>query len=154
MPSRRAAIEMNPAEIAAYLSSQPRIILVTNGPNGLPHPMPMNFALDDDDRIVMTTFRKSQKVKNLERDPRAALLVESGRDYADLKSVLISANAEIIDDPDNIRERLSGLRWTTASPLRSDRGPQLAATFAKRVILRFTPFEYVSWDHAKLGGRY
>lgn len=154
MPSRRAAIEMNPAEIAAYIRSQPRIILVTNGANGLPHPMPMNFALDDADRIVMTTFRKSQKVRNLERDPRAALLIESGRDYADLKSVLIYANAEIIDDPANIRDRLSGLHWTTDSPLRSGNDAQLAATFAKRVILRFTPFEYVSWDHAKLGGSY
>lgn len=156
MPSRRELIAMTPAEISAYLRSQPRIIVITNGPDGMPHPMPMNFALDDQERIVMTTFRKSQKVKNLERDPRASLLVESGTVYTELKSVIAYANAEIIDDPVNIRERLRGLHWTTPPPVDQDSGVdrQITDTFAKRVILRFTPFSYVSWDHGKLGGKY
>ena len=31
---------------------------------------------------------------------------------------------------------------------------QISESFAKRVIVRFTPFNYVSWDHSKLGGHY
>src|ERR1700730_12470632 len=81
MPSRRADVEMSPDEIRDYLRSHFRLTLVSNGLGGYPHPMPMNYAVDDDDRIVMTTFRKSQKVANLRRDPRATLLVETGVAY-------------------------------------------------------------------------
>jgi len=49
MPSRRKEIEMTPDEIGTYLKSHGRIILVSNGPDGYPHPMPMNFMLDEDD---------------------------------------------------------------------------------------------------------
>jgi len=30
----------------------------------------------------------------------------------------------------------------------------VASTAEKRVVLKFTPERFVSWDHAKLGGRY
>jgi nitroimidazol reductase NimA-like FMN-containing flavoprotein (pyridoxamine 5'-phosphate oxidase superfamily) len=73
MPSRRQAIDMTQQELSEYLAEQRRIILITNGANGLPHPMPMNYGIDAESRVVIATFRKSQKVKNLERDPRATL---------------------------------------------------------------------------------
>jgi nitroimidazol reductase NimA-like FMN-containing flavoprotein (pyridoxamine 5'-phosphate oxidase superfamily) len=85
MPARRDLIEMTPEEIRAYLLSQRRLIIVSNGPDGFPHPMPMNFIIDEQDRYLITTFRKSQKVKNFERDPKAALLVESGLAYDEMK---------------------------------------------------------------------
>lgn len=155
MPSRREMIAMTPEEISAYLRSQPRMILATIGPDGLPHPMPMNFGLDAMDRVYLTTFRKSQKVKNLERDPRATLLVESGDSYANFKSVLAYADAEILGDALSFRDTMRHLHWSVASEVRSEAiAGQITDTFAKRVIIRFTPFKYVSWDHAKLGGTY
>ncbi|MDR2857954.1 MAG: pyridoxamine 5'-phosphate oxidase family protein [Novosphingobium sp.] len=117
MPSRRDLIRMTSGEVMAYLTSQRRIILVTNGPDGMPHPVPMNYGLDGEGRILITSFRKSQKVKNLERDSRATLLVESGETYANLKSVMVYADAEIVTDPAaiaagmariNADERLAG----------------------------------------------
>jgi hypothetical protein len=30
----------------------------------------------------------------------------------------------------------------------------VSKTAEKRVVLKFTPSEIISWDHAKLGGRY
>lgn len=156
MPSRRELIRMSPAEIEAYLAGQRRIIVVTNGPHGLPHPVPMNYGLDDAGRILITSFRKSQKVRNLERDPRATLLVESGETYADLKSVIAYADAEILGDPDAVAE---GMRRVQADEqlsesLSAEMSDQVRASLAKRVIVRFTPFRYVSWDHAKLSGFY
>ena len=58
--------------------------------------MPMNYGVDAEGRVVIATFRKSQKVKNLERDPRATLLVESGEAYAELKSAMLYCDVEII----------------------------------------------------------
>jgi len=156
MPSRREQIGMTPGEVRAYLEAQRRIIVVTNGVNGLPHAVPMNYGLDDQGRILITTFRKSQKVKNLERDPRATLLVESGTAYSQLKSVIAYCDAEIIDDPVLIPQLMRLVRGqeAMAASLSKPMHEQVRASIPKRVVVRFSPFHTVSWDHTKLGGSY
>jgi nitroimidazol reductase NimA-like FMN-containing flavoprotein (pyridoxamine 5'-phosphate oxidase superfamily) len=147
---------MTPEEVRAYLLSQRRIILVTNGADGMPHPVPMNYGLDEEGRILITSFRKSQKVMNLERDPRATLLVESGETYADLKSVMTYADAEILTDPEEIAAGMARINADEqlAGSLSAEMSDQVRASIAKRVLLRFTPFRTVSWDHGKLGAFY
>lgn len=156
MPSRRDAIAMTMDEIRSYLKAQQRLILTSNGPNGYPHPMPMNFLFDDNDHYLMTTFRKSQKVRNIERDPRCALLVESGSHYSELKSVLAYANAEIIDDADFTRDVMLALaaKEGDRAALSEEAKQTVAASVPKRVVLRFDASDYISWDHTKLGGGY
>ena len=156
MPSRRETIAMSPEELRAYLAAQRRIILITNGANGLPHPMPMNYGLDAEGRVVIATFRKSQKVKNLERDPRATLLVESGEAYAELKSAILYCDVEIIGEAAGIAENMALIRADSAlaGSMSAAMSEQVRASLAKRVVLRFTPFRVVSWDHGKLGGVY
>ena len=156
MPSRRDMVQMTPGEIADYLGSQRRIIVVTNGPGGMPHPVPMNYGVDDEGRIIITAFRKSQKIRNLERDPRASLLVESGDAYSELKSVIAYADAEIISDFDEVLANMRMIRSseTLVAPAGSAMDAQVRASMVKRVVVRFTAFRYVSWDHAKLGDHY
>lgn len=156
MPSRRDAIRMTPDEVRSYLEGQRRIILITNGTSGMPHPVPMNYGLDEEGRILITSFRKSQKVKNLERDPRATLLVESGEKYRELQAVIAWCDAEIITDPDEVRAGMSGIRADAAlsSSLSAPMEDQVRASIAKRVLLRFTPFRESNWDHSKLDGFY
>jgi nitroimidazol reductase NimA-like FMN-containing flavoprotein (pyridoxamine 5'-phosphate oxidase superfamily) len=156
MPSRRELIAMTPEEIDAYLRHEKRIIVVTNGANGFPHPVPMNFGVDAAGRVVMLTFAKSQKVKNLERDPRATLLVESGRIYAELKSVILSCRTEIITPgPEFEAVRADfGEKPQIRTAQMPEMLEQIAASMAKRVALRFTTERVVSWDHAKLAGKY
>ncbi len=156
MPSRRQLIAMSPEEVAAYLASQQRLIVVSNGPTGFPHPVPMNFGIDETGRLVILTFAKSQKVRNLERDPRASLLVESGGSYHELKSVMIYACAEIIPQGaefERCREAFARKTQIVAGP-GSVIQPQVDATMSKRVAIRFTPERTISWDHAKLGEKY
>ena len=163
MPSRRQQIEMTAEEVDAFLDARKTLIIVGNGPRGFPHPMPMWFARDDAGRLVCTTFRKSQKVLNWRRDPRATLLAESGEDYAVLKGVAIYAQCEIVDDADAVADALAAIN---SRPPGQRQGPRLddaaraaqragaARAAAKRVALWFTPEHTLSWDHAKLGGRY
>ena len=47
MPSRRNNIELTDAEIRAFLDSSKTLIIVSNGKDGYPHPMPMWFYVDD-----------------------------------------------------------------------------------------------------------
>ena len=44
--SRRQQIAMSPPEIADYLASQLTVIVVSNGRDGYPHPMPMHFCVE------------------------------------------------------------------------------------------------------------
>lgn len=157
MASRREQIQLTPAEIGDYLAAQKTIILVSNGKDGYPHPMPMWFYADDEGVIHCTTFRKSQKVLNLQRDPKAALLVESGEEYAALKGVLIYSQARIVDDTPSVVDALININTRGQTISDDDRrklSDTVLATAEKRVLLEFTPERYVTWDHGKLGGRY
>ena len=157
MPSRRELIELSADEIQQFLEEQKTLIIVSNGKDGYPHPMPMWFYADAAGCLYCTTFSKAQKVLNWRRDPKASLLVESGEEYAQLKSVLIYATGEVIDDFDSICDGLVNItakgRELSAEQAQAMRS-QVAKTAEKRVLLKFTPERYVSWDHAKLGGKY
>jgi PPOX class probable F420-dependent enzyme len=157
MPSRREQIQMTPEEQRDFLRAARTMTIVSNGKDGFPHPMPMWFTVDDDGTVRMTTFKRSQKVRNLERDPRVALLVESGEEYAQLKGVVLYGKAELVDEPELIRDTL--MRASGAGEPDSEEGRKLMeAVFAKqvpkRICIRIKPDRVVSWDHSKLGGVY
>ncbi len=160
--SRRAQIAMTPAEVDNYLAAQLTIIIISNGRDGYPHPMPMHFCVNADRSVAMTTYRKSQKVYNLRRDPRAALLVESGENYEELRSVLVRAQAEIIDDHaatlacmHACRAHSNAVRGITPEATEDEAFLSGATRRAeKRLVLKFQPQTTISWDHSKLGGRY
>jgi nitroimidazol reductase NimA-like FMN-containing flavoprotein (pyridoxamine 5'-phosphate oxidase superfamily) len=157
MPSRRSKIEMSDEEIAAFLDTRKTLIIVSNGVGGFPHPMPMWFHRDDRGVIRCTTFSKSQKVMNYERDPRASLLVESGTEYAELRGVVVYARCEIVRAVDAVVDTLVDINSRGRSLDAAGREALAGAvskTAAKRVVLAFHPQSYVSWDHTKLGGVY
>jgi nitroimidazol reductase NimA-like FMN-containing flavoprotein (pyridoxamine 5'-phosphate oxidase superfamily) len=145
---------MTDAEAHAYLREQCKVVVVTLQPDCMPHPMPMYYGVDEAGRIVITTFAKSQKVKNIERDPRATLLVETGVAYHDIRSVIAYCDAEIISDPEEVRANMSLIR--TGKPVATGEmmQGQVRSSMTKRVIIRFTPYKFVSWDHSKLGELY
>ena len=68
---------MSEDEILSFLDEERVAIASSFGPRGWPHSMPLWYLVRDG-RVWSWTFRKSQKVKNLERDPRATILVEAG----------------------------------------------------------------------------
>lgn len=155
--SRRDQITMTDEEIADYLREARTMILVSNGKDGYPHPMPMWFAVGEDNTVYMTTFRKSQKISNLQRNPKVALLVESGDSYQALKSVLIYTEVELIDDVEATRDILFNIS-VQRGDLNEDAGDTvrqgMMKTAEKRIGMKFTPRKIISWDHSKLGGVY
>ena len=157
MPSRREIIQLTDSEVREYLGSQKTLIIVSNGPNGYPHAMPMWFWVHGDGCLYCTTFAKSQKVMNWRRDPKATLLVESGEEYAQLKGVVIYATTEIIDEFERVQDALVDINAAGRDldgEARAKLRESVAANAHKRVLLKFIPERYVTWDHAKLGGRY
>lgn len=157
MPSRRDAIMLSEEELAAYTVEQKTLIIVSNGRGGFPHPMPMWFYRDNDGAFICTTFRKSQKVMNWRRDPKATLLLESGEEYAELKGFVAYADCEIIDDEPAVIDALIRIN-TKGQDITPEQAEKLhgsmLSTAPKRVVLKFVPREVMSWDHSKLGGVY
>ena len=157
MPSRRDLIRMSDDELRSFLRSSKTLIINSNGPGGYPHPMPMWFAVDDDGSVRMTTFRKSQKVLNLERDPRVSLLVEAGEEYSQLRGAVLYGRARVVDDLAVVTQTLlaiGGAGNLTDPAARKGAEAAVAKTAAKRVAILIRPEKIVSWDHAKLGGTY
>jgi len=157
MPSRRDLIRMSDEEVRSFLRSQKTMTIISIGPGGYPHPMPMWFGVDDDGTVRMTTFRKSQKVLNIQRDPRVSLLVEAGEEYNQLRGVVLYGKAEVVDDLAVVKQTLHKISGTgnLADPA-AQKGADavIGKTAAKRIAILIRPDRIVSWDHRKLGGTY
>ncbi len=154
MSSRRDAIRMSHDEIVAFLEEEKTLTVATIGRDGWPHLMPLWFILRDRG-IWGWTFAKSQKVRNLERDPRCTIQVEAGAEYQELRGVMFKAEAVIRRDVEDvwqigaaIAQRYGGAQVTPEVEA------ALRAQAAKRVALQFQVKDTASWDHRKLGGTY
>ena len=88
---------MSEDEVRAFLEEQKVMTLGTIGPNGRPHLMALWYVPDG---LGMTgwTYAKSQKAKNLERDPRATIQVETGVQYHELRGVMMECDVEMDRD--------------------------------------------------------
>jgi PPOX class probable F420-dependent enzyme len=155
MPSRRNQIALTSDEQRRYLAGAKTIILTSIDHRGYPHPVAMWFAVEPDGGVVMTTYGRSQKVVNLRRNPKCALLVESGESYDALKGLLIRGRAEIQDDTERVLDVLSMVHARYAMPgAGSELREALRGQAKKRVVVRILPERESSWDHGKLGGVY
>jgi PPOX class probable F420-dependent enzyme len=135
---------MSPEGLARFLDEERTVTCATLGPRGLPHLMPLWYVVRDGPELWAWTYAKSQKVRNLERDPRATLQVEAGERYEDLRGAMLEADVTIHRDLDTVLELgfaldaryggyLSELAVRTQAP--------------KRVALQFRPTRVASWDH-------
>ena len=152
--SRRDAIRMSDAEAAAFLRDERTLVCATNGRDGWPHLMPLWYVVRAGE-LWAWTYAMSQKVRNLERDPRCTIQVEAGEEYSELRGVMIRAECELIRDPDAIAAIGAELavRYGGAS-LSDELGEAMRRQAAKRIGMRFVARETATWDHRKLGGGY
>lgn len=155
MASRRDQIKLDPRELAELLASERIINVATLGRDGWPHLTALWFVMRDSEPWIYT-YAKSQKVRNLERDDRATLLVESGREYQELRGVMIKAHAEIHRDIEAVAPMAEAIfaKYQGAANVDAGTREALRAQAAKRVAIRFKIEETASWDHSKLGGTY
>lgn len=153
--NRRKQIAMTDDEVAAFLDEQRTLTCATIGKSGWPHLAPLWFVLRDG-QVWAWTYGKSQKVRNLERDPRATLQVEAGVDYSELRGVTFECDVVIHRDLDTVTGIGVELahRYTGGAGLAPGAEEMMRRQAAKRVGLQFVERKRTSWDHRKLGGGY
>ena len=146
MSSRRAAIAMSEAEVAAFLDHERVLICATVGRDGWPHLMPLWYVVRHGECWAWT-YAKSQKVRNLEREARCTVLLETGETYMELRGVMMKCAAAIHRDFDTVRDvgQALAVRYGGEDAHVDERQA------AKRVALRFICSDLASWDHRKLG---
>jgi PPOX class probable F420-dependent enzyme len=146
--NRRRQIRLTEEELAGFLRDNGKAALATIDPDGFPHVVAMGYFFEDG-RFYMTSYAKAQKVLNIRRNPKVGLMIETGEAYAELRGVMVRGTCEVIDDTETVRAAMQRRRGSGA------RAPSSGVDSApKRVLLKVTPTKIVSWDHAKLGGRY
>jgi PPOX class probable F420-dependent enzyme len=153
--SRRDAIKMSPEEVRAFLEEQRTVTCATNGHDGFPHLMPLWYVVRNG-TLWAWTYAKSQKTKNLERDPRATLQIETGDAYDQLRGLMLRTEAVLHRDEDTVLGFVAELAARYAPPGADPEAMRegFAKQASKRVAIEFAEVGRVSWDHRKLGGTY
>ena len=147
----RDLVKMTGAEVAEFLTESKKVQVATVNPDGSPH-LTTLFYVVEDGRIAFWTYGRSQKIKNLERDPRITCLVETGDDYFELRGVSVSGTAELVTDEARIREIGTAVasRMVDGADLGDIGRDEVERQVKKRVGVVVVPSRTASWDHRKM----
>jgi PPOX class probable F420-dependent enzyme len=151
MASGRRAVTMTEAEVRDFLARNMKVQVASLGRDGAPHLTTLFYVMLDG-RICFWTYATSQKVRNLERDPRVSALVETGTDYSELAGVSVQGTAEVVRDPEGIRRiGTAVVEVMSGGADLGDLGRDIVEQqVTKRVGIIITPHKVASWDHAKM----
>ncbi|HST65898.1 MAG TPA: pyridoxamine 5'-phosphate oxidase family protein [Mycobacteriales bacterium] len=145
--SRRVA--MTAAEVDAFLGEQRTCRVATTGADGRPHVTPLWFAWDGR-ALWLTSLVRSQRWTDLARDPRVAVVIDTGELYGELRGVEITGTATAVGDV----PRGAGPHPELAGPerlfARKYAGVDEFTPDGKHAWLRVDPDKMVSWDFRKL----
>jgi PPOX class probable F420-dependent enzyme len=152
--SRRDLIKMTADEAQGFLDEQRTVICATNGRDGWPHLMPLWYVVRDG-TLWSWTYAKSQKTRNLERDPRASLQVEAGEQYDQLRGILLRCDVTIHREAEDVAQLgLEIFARYTGADLPDETRAMVQAQAPKRVAFEFVERSRATWDHRKLAGVY
>jgi PPOX class probable F420-dependent enzyme len=82
----------------SFISKNPRAVLATTRADGRPQLSPVVAAVDDADRVLISTRETAIKARNLARDRRASLCVMNDRFFGEW--VQVEGQAELIHLPE------------------------------------------------------
>ena len=134
--------EMSKVEVREFLMRSTRKGKVsTVREDGRPHIAPVWFVLDEDDRVIFTTWHETVKAANLRRDPRVSICVDDQQ--PPVSFVVIEGTAELEAQAQDM------LDWTTRLARRY-MGEDLADSYGKRnavegeLLVRVTPEKIIA----------
>jgi PPOX class probable F420-dependent enzyme len=145
------SVTMSDDEVARFLAECPNATVISINPNGIPLPAPVWFANKGAD-IFFRTMRKTQKAKNLMRDPRCVVQVEAGTKYVELRAVIVTGTAQEASAEEaawfeaQMDQKYADLRAGTSKMPDATRKHY----DNPRVLFRVVPEKVKTWDNRKL----
>lgn len=150
MAKQRDAVKMTEEEILALYDECKSLNVATIGPDGYPHQTVLWYA-PYKGALLFETYGKSQKVLNLQRDPRISVQVEAGEVYDDLRGVSIRGKAEIVAENPRLTELMLECVKRNHPEIPEAAQLDFAKGMArKRVVVVVHPERIMSWDHRKI----
>jgi PPOX class probable F420-dependent enzyme len=140
---------MSPAETASFLAGPHTMVVATSGAGGFPHQVAMFYVMDGENPAFWS-YRRAQKIRNIERDPRVSCLVEAGAGYHELRGVLLTGHAHISTDPAVIERTWRRLTEKYTGPVTDDDLASFQGQAGKRCVVTVEVSRVTSWDHRKL----
>lgn len=149
MPNVRSKIQMSPEEIDDFTHQRHTATVCSVNHDGTIHAVAMWYGFVGG-RIAFHTKAKSQKARNLARNPGMTFLVEDGTSYDELRGAELVGQAVVVDDPGQRRELAKSVLQRYFEP-----GPEITeamidGTLYNRVVLALDVRRVVSWDHRKI----
>jgi PPOX class probable F420-dependent enzyme len=144
---------MTDEEVDEFLDGRHTMNVATIGPGGRIHLVAMWYGFLEG-APAFWTYGKSQKILNLQRDPRLTALVEDGDQYEELRGVELVGKGTIVEDRDRIMALGRDVFERYTGTYTDDVAPVLETMGAKRLVVKVEVESVVSWDHRKLAGRY
>jgi len=135
-------VSMTDGELASFLASAWTARVATLAPDGWPHVVPLWFVWQQGALIVNTT-RGNRTVRNLEADPRAAVTIDDGERYDELRGAVLRGRlAEVPDDDGTVTAAFGDKYFGGNQPH--------FASWRNRLFLRMEPERISSWDFRKI----
>jgi hypothetical protein len=135
-------VSMSDAELAEFLSNAWTARVATVSADGWPHAIPLWFVWHQGTLFVNTT-RGNRTVRNLEADARAAVAIDDGERYDELRgAVLRGQMAEAGGDLDAVTEAFGAKYFGGNQPHFTQ--------WRNRFFLAMEPEHISSWDFRKI----
>jgi PPOX class probable F420-dependent enzyme len=146
---QRDLIKMSPDEVQAFLHEQRTMTLCSINHDDTIHAVAMWYGFLEG-ALAFETKAKSQKVRNLRRNPTITCMTEAGETYPELRGVEVVGSAEVVEDADRMWQAGVSVFERHNGPYTEAMRPAVEAMLHKRVVIKVHASRVVSWDHRKL----
>jgi PPOX class probable F420-dependent enzyme len=147
---RGRKIMMTPGELDEFLTTQRTCRVATVSADGAPHVSALWFAWDGRSLWLYSVVR-SKRWADLSRDPRVAVVVDSGEEYDQLRGVELSGTVEFVGEVPRTGQLCAELDTAETLFARKNFGLDEMPHDGRHAWARLTPVKVVSWDFRKLG---
>ncbi|WP_330350442.1 pyridoxamine 5'-phosphate oxidase family protein [Streptomyces sp. NBC_00582] len=149
---RGRKIMMSPGELDAFLTTQRTCRVATVSADGAPHVSALWF-LWDGSALWLYSVVRSKRWTQLTRDPRVAIVIDTGEEYESLRGVELSGAVEFVGESPRTGELCAELDAVETLFARKNFGLDAMPHDGRHAWVRLKPEKVVSWDFRKLGDK-
>ena len=151
--SQRDLVKMEAEEVLEFIHNCHTLYLSTLNRDGTIHSAAMWYGFLGD-QVGFSTRPKTQKAKNLLRNPSLTCLFESGSHaYDKLQGVQINGTARILEDPSERFEVMRTAYDRNVAPYSESDREVVEKGATGLLIVAVEPNRIASWDHSKMAPR-
>jgi PPOX class probable F420-dependent enzyme len=144
-------VKMTDEEISSFLGESITATVITINPSGVPLPAPV-WYVNKGPEIYYRTMRKTQKAKNIARDPRCVVQVEAGLKYLELRAVIVTGKAQEMSEAEQnwFEDALAKKYGQLRAP--QEKMPEVTKKHYDNpsVFYKVVPEKVKTWDNRKI----